>query len=93
MMQKLLDNGFGEMIDFTREEFLKKDENYQRQAIATNISEAEYLRLNIPEKDRAVIDAYIEHIQSELSRYADISYFAGMKDAIRMMADMGFLNL
>ena len=39
MMQRLLDNGFGEMIDFTREEFLKKDETYQAQTIETNKSE------------------------------------------------------
>lgn len=93
MMQRLLDNGFGEMIDFTREEFLKKDETYQAQTIETNKSEEEFMRLKLLDEEKRVIENYIAHIQREASRYADISYFAGMKDAIRMMVDMGFIQV
>ena len=93
MMQRLLDNGFGVMIDFTREEFLKKDETYQAQTIETNKSEEEFMRLKLHEEEKRVIENYIAHIQREASRYADISYFAGMKDAIRMMVDMGFIQV
>ena len=93
MMQRQLDNGFGVKIDFTREEFLKKDETYQAQTIETNKSEEEFMRLKLLDEEKRVIENYIAHIQREASRYADISYFAGMKDAIRMMVDMGFIQV
>ena len=49
--------------------------------------------IKLHEEEKRVIENYIAHIQREASRYADISYFAGMKDAIRMMVDMGFIQV
>lgn len=93
IIQKLLEHGFGEMIDLTREDFLKKDEVYQACLKNTDMGEAQFMQLNLSEKDRDVIETYIEYIQKEMNHYADISYFAGMKDAIHMMAELGFLDL
>ena len=52
----------------------------------------EYIQLNIPHTIRRVIDDYIACLESRDERYADMSYVAGMGDAIKMLMNMGVLN-
>ena len=48
--------------------------------------------LKIPYVIRRVVDDYIACLESRDERYADMSYVAGMGDAISLLIKMGMLN-
>ena len=54
--------------------------------------EERYSSLKIPYVIRRVVDDYIACLESRDERYADMSYVAGMGDAISLLTKMGMLN-
>ena len=54
--------------------------------------EERYSSLKIPYVMRRVVDDYIACLESRDERYADMSYVAGMGDAISLLIKMGMLN-
>ena len=92
IVNKLMDAGFGEYIDLTRREILAHDDEYQNMVKQTNLSEEDYLNLDLDESQKCIINKYIESIQTESFRYADLSYFAGVKDAVALMMSLGLLS-
>ena len=54
--------------------------------------EERYSSLKIPYVMRRIVDDYIACLESRDERYADMSYVAGMGDAISLLIKMGMLN-
>ena len=55
--------------------------------------ESRYESLNLPHTVKRVIDDYIACVQTRDERFADLAYAAGVKDAIQLLKNLGFLNL
>ena len=47
-----------------------------------------FMELDLPEHDRMIINYYIACLQTVDCRYADISYMAGIEDAITFLKKM-----
>lgn len=50
------------------------------------------MRLDLPDKKRILINDYIACVKTCDNRYSDISYMAGIKDAVRMFVYLGLLK-
>ena len=80
------------MLKERRQRILAYDEYIQQDNGDLVYLEERYNSLNIPHTIRRVIDDYIACLESRDERYADMSYVAGMGDAIKMLMNMGVLN-
>ena len=50
------------------------------------------MELDLPEHDRMIINDYIACLQTVDCRYADISYMAGIEDAITILKKMDLIK-
>ena len=75
-----------------RQKIFDTDEYIQQDNGDLVYLEERYSSLNIPHVIRRVIDDYIACLESRNERYADMSYVAGMGDAISLLKNMGMLN-
>ena len=80
------------MMKERRQRIFASDEYIQQDNGDLVYLEERYNSLNIPHTIRRVIDDYIACLESRDERYADMSYVAGMGDAIKMLMNMGVLN-
>lgn len=80
------------MMKERRQRICASDEYIQQDNGDLVYLEERYNSLNIPHTIRRVIDDYIACLESRDERYADMSYVAGMGDAIKMLMNMGVLN-
>lgn len=77
------------MIDNSREEMLKNDAEYLRLEAARSNLEDKYLEDDKYKAAMELLDLYIELIMEVDMRFADVSYMAGVKDTIMLMAKLG----
>ena len=75
-----------------KENIFNSDEYIQQDNVDLIYLEERYSNLDIPHVIRRVIDDYIACLESRNERYADMSYVAGMGDAISLLKNMGKLN-
>ena len=68
-------------IDKTYQSSMKKEEKLKRQ----------YYHLKLNKKQKRILNDYIDCIQINRNRYADISYIAGMRDAIDALCNLGLI--
>ena len=54
--------------------------------------ERRYTNLDLPDEQRILINDYIACVKTCDNRYSDISYMAGIKDAVRMFVYLGLLK-
>ena len=80
------------MMEERRQRIFASDEYIQQDNGDLDYLEERYNSLNIPYTIRRVIDDYIACLESRDERYADMSYVAGMGDAISLLINMGVLN-
>lgn len=92
IMNKLINMGIRDFIDESREKLALEDEAYLIDKRDEDALERRYLELDLPRKQRILIDDYIACMKTAGIRYADISYIAGIKDAVRMFAKLGLLK-
>ena len=85
-------NNIETMMKERRQRIFASDEYIQQDNGDLVYLEERYNSLNIPHTIRRVIDDYIACLESRDERYADMSYVAGMGDAIKMLMNMGVLN-
>ena len=85
MEQKLSVRTFNDLvyieIDKTYQSSMKKEEKLKRQ----------YYHLKLNKKQKRILNDYIDCIQINRNRYADISYIAGMRDAIDALCNLGLI--
>ena len=92
LISKLLDMGMGQFMDHNRQDLIMADEVYLKDMKDEGELEQRYMNLVLPDKERILINDYIACVKTCDNRYSDISYMAGIKDAVRMFIYLGLLK-
>ena len=82
----------GQYMDHSRQDLIMTDEVYLKDIEDEGELEQRYMRLDLPDKKRILINDYIACVKTCDNRYSDISYMAGIKDAVRMFVYLGLLK-
>lgn len=80
------------VIDATREELAKNDDEYLSMEEERARLEILYLQMDQNNVDINLVNKYIDVSQKTNMRFADISYMAGVRDTISLMYRLGFLK-
>lgn len=92
LIDKLLEMGMGQFMDHSRQDLIMTDEVYLKDIEDEGELEQRYMRLDLPDKKRILINDYIACVKTCDNRYSDIFYMAGIKDAVRMFVYLGLLK-
>ena len=90
--EAVIANYIEKMMGERRQKIFESDEYIQQDNGDLDYLEERYSSLKIPYVIRRVVDDYIACLESRDERYADMSYVAGMGDAISLLIKMGMLN-
>lgn len=93
LIEKLIEEGTGQFMDKSRTELEREDTVYLKDLKDTAYLEEKYMELDLSRKQRMIIGDYIACMQTANSRYADISYIAGIMDAVRCLSSWGNLKI
>jgi len=92
ILDKLLEMGLGQGVSKSRDEMIQADDTYNKDYKNLEMLETRYEELELPMEIRSVINDYIACKDSISMRVEDISYIAGIKDAILFMNHVGLLK-
>ena len=92
LFEKLLNIGMDRFAEDTRQEFVISDEDYLKDIEDGKRMEQRYEEMNLPMDQRMFLNDYIACLRTADRRYSDISYAAGIKDAIRMFKYLDLLK-
>ena len=90
--EAVIANYIEKMMGERRQKIFESDEYIQQDNGDLDYLEERYSSLKIPYVIRRVVDDYIACLEPRDERYADMSYVAGMGDAISLLTKMGMLN-
>ncbi len=93
LIEKLIEAGTEQFMDKSRTELEEQDTVYLKDLKDTEYLEERYMELDLSNKQRRIIGDYIACIQTANSRYAEISYVAGIMDAVRCLSSWGNLKI
>ena len=79
-------------MDESREELARADATYNHDLKDEAELDQRYERLSISREQRMVIDDYIACTATVNHRYAEISYVAGIRDAVAMLVSLGLIK-
>ena len=80
------------MIDKTREQILQNDDEYLSLEEKRARMEDSFLHIDQYAEAMKLVSEYIDIVQQVDMRFADVSYLAGVKDTISLMAGLGFFE-
>ena len=86
--EAVIANYIEKMMGERRQKIFESDEYIQQDNGDLDYLEERYSSLKIPYVIRRVVDDYIACLESRDERYADMSYVAGMGDAISLLIKM-----
>ena len=92
LIDKLLEMGMGQFMDHSRQDLIMTDEVYLKDIEDEGELEQRYMRLDLPDKKRILINDYIACLMTREHRMADISYMAGISDSIKFLNAIGLLK-
>lgn len=92
LTREILNQSIAEAIDATRNKICAEDEVYQQDEKDLDELTKRFMELDLPEHDRMIINDYIACLQTVDCRYADISYMAGIDDAITFLKKMDLIK-
>lgn len=92
LYEKLMGMGMEQFVENTRQELIQSDETILKDIEDEESLEQRYESLDLEKEQRMLINDYISCMKSADSRHSDISYIAGIKDTVRMLAFMGMLK-
>ncbi len=92
LIEKLIETGMEQFMDKSRGELKSQDTVYLKDERDTAYLEQRYMELDLSRKQRMIIGDYIACMQTANSRYADISYIAGIMDTVRCLSSWGNLK-
>ena len=92
LISKVLEFGMGGVIDKSRDPLLVNDEVYKQDCADLADLEERYEALELDKHDRMIINDYIACLQTVDCRYADISYFAGVRDTLSFLIQAGLFK-
>ena len=95
-MDKLLEilykRGVGDLIDLSRNKLMQKDTIYQHDLKDLLELEGRYEQLEISLEHRIMIGDYLACMQTVQARASDLSYMAGLKDAITLFHSLDLIR-
>lgn len=91
-ISKILNMGFGNLMDQSRKELALKDETYKKDETDLSELELRYTNTEIFRKTRMLVNDYIACMQTANNRYADLSYIAGIKDTISFLSYLDLIK-
>lgn len=92
LTREILNQTVGETIDKTRDKLCLLDETFQQDEKDLDELTKRYMELNLPKKEKMIIEDYIACMQTVDARYADISYVAGIEDAIYILKKLDLIK-
>lgn len=92
LINKLIKESLGSIMDKSRDALLLEDETYIHDDNDKEALEKRYDDLMLDEKDRMVINDYIDCKDTINSRIADLSYIAGVSDTIKLLNGLKLLK-
>ena len=92
LTREVLNQTIAEAIDTTRNKICAEDEIFQQDEKDLDELTKRVMDLDLPEHDRMIINDYIACLQTVDCRYADISYMAGIEDAITFLKKMDMIK-
>lgn len=91
-VNRLIKQHLGTFIDRSRDELALSDKLYMRDLEDSEELEKRYDALSLDKKERILINDYIGCLLTREHRMADISYLAGVGDAIKFLNAIGLLK-
>lgn len=91
-MNKLIKRHLGAYMDRSRDKLALSDKLYKRDLEDSEELEERYNALELGKKERMLINDYIACLMTRETRMADISYMAGVRDAIKFLNGLGLLK-
>lgn len=92
LISKLIDRGLGNIIDKSRDPLILQDEVYLKDSQDLNELEERYTKLELSKEQRMIVNDYIACGESVRARINDLSYMAGMRDAVLLLNQMGLIK-
>ena len=92
LISKLIDRGLGNIIDKSRDPLILQDEVYLKDSQDLNELEERYTNLELSKEQRMIVNDYIACSESVRARINDLSYMAGMRDAVLLLNQMGLIK-
>jgi len=92
LLEILYKYGVGDLIDISRNTLMKQDPIYQHDIKDLSELEERYDKLDLSLDHRCVIGDYIACLQTIQSRALDLSYMAGLKDAITLFHSLDLIK-
>lgn len=93
IVERMMDMGMRQFMDKSRKELSMSDETYLKDNEDERELEQKYMELDLERSQRLLVNDYIACMQTALNRYADICYMAGIKDAVKMLNQLGAINM
>lgn len=92
LISKLIDRGLGNIIDKSRDPLILQDEVYLKDSQDLNELEERYTNLELSKEQRMIVNDYIACGESVRARINDLSYMAGMRDAVLLLNQIGLIK-
>ena len=92
LTREILNQTIAEAIDATRDKICAEDGIFQQDEKDLDEFTKKFMNLDLQENDRMIINDYIACLQTVDCRYADISYMAGIEDAITLLKKMDLIK-
>lgn len=92
LIYKITNMGMEQYMNDSRQELAIADEIYLNDITDEKELERRYENLDLTTHQKILINDYIACVKSADSRYSDISYMAGIKDAVKMFDYLELLN-
>lgn len=91
-INKLLENGLGNIIDKDMDKLVYEDKTYQQDSNDEKELEKRYDDLDLSKQERILINDYIACIQTTNARAVELAYIAGIRDIIKFLNGLGLLK-
>lgn len=92
LINHLIEESLENIMERSTKALLLEDEIYINDRKAKECLEKRYDALNLDVKDRLVINDYIACIGTVSSRIEELSYIAGISDAVKLLNSLGLLK-
>lgn len=92
LIRILTESGLEDFIEKGKEPLLLKDEVYLKDKADLRELEERYLKLDLTQEQRRLINDYIACGETAYARAADLCYMAGIRDAVLLLKEMGLLK-
>ena len=88
----LIERGMGTLMDQSRDELAASDAACREFERKEEEAERRFRSIGLKDGEAAAAEEYLECMRINGHRYADISYMAGIRDAVLLLASLGALR-